>query len=193
MSNVILTDADGVLLNWRDSFDAWMMRQHGIFATGDVNQYDQIERYQDPEIWKKIVEFNGSANIGWLPPLYDSVKYVRKIYEELGMKFTVITSLSKNPYAQKLRTQNLINIFGKDVFEEFIYLDTGEDKDVILGQYSEYYPGAYWIEDKVKNAIHGAQVGLQSLLMKHPHIKTEDTEGIPKMSNWRMVYETIGG
>ena len=109
------------------------------------------------------------------------------------MKFTVITSLSLNPYAQKLRTQNLTNIFGKDVFEEFIYLDTGEDKDVILGQYSEYYPGAYWIEDKVKNAIHGVQVGLQSLLMKHPHIKTEDTEGIPKMSNWRMVYETIGG
>ena len=127
MSNVILTDADGVLLNWRDSFDSWMMRQHGIFATGDVNVYDQVERYEDPEIWKKIVEFNSSANIGWLPPLYDSVKYVRKIYEELGMKFTVITSLSKNPYAQKLRTQNLINIFGKDVFEEFIYLDTGED------------------------------------------------------------------
>ena len=120
-------------------------------------------------------------------------KYVRKIYEELGMKFTVITSLSLNPYAQQLRTQNLINIFGKDVFEEFIYLDTGEDKDVILGQYAEYYPGAYWIEDKVKNAIDGAEVGLQPLLIKHPHIKTENTEGIPKMSNWRMVYETIVG
>ena len=65
MSNVILTDADGVLLNWRDSFDSWMMRQHGIFATGDVNVYDQVERYEDPEIWKKIVEFNSSANIGW--------------------------------------------------------------------------------------------------------------------------------
>ena len=36
MNNVILTDCDGVLLNWRDSFDSWMMRQHGIFATGDV-------------------------------------------------------------------------------------------------------------------------------------------------------------
>ena len=54
MSNIILTDADGVLLNWRDSFDSWMMRQHGIFATGDVNVYDQVERYEDPEIWKYL-------------------------------------------------------------------------------------------------------------------------------------------
>jgi hypothetical protein len=29
--------------------------------------------------------------------------------------------------------------------------------------------------------------------MKHPHIKTEDPEGIPLMSNWRAVYEQIGG
>ena len=58
MNNIVLTDCDGVLLNWRDSFDSWMMRQHGIFATGDVRVYDQTERYEDEEIWKKIVEFN---------------------------------------------------------------------------------------------------------------------------------------
>ena len=61
MNNIVLTDCDGVLLNWRDSFDSWMMRQHGIFATGDVRVYDQTERYEDEEIWKKIVEFNSSA------------------------------------------------------------------------------------------------------------------------------------
>ena len=34
MSNIILTDCDGVLLNWRDPFDAYMMREKGIFAEG---------------------------------------------------------------------------------------------------------------------------------------------------------------
>ena len=191
--SIILTDCDGVLLNWRDPFDAWMMREKGIFATGDVRVYDQADRYDMPDIFEYILNFNASANMGFLPPLYDSVKYVRKIHEEFGHKFTVITSLSLNPYAQELRTQNLKKIFGSEVFDEFVYLDTGEDKDDILLKYSEFYPGAYWIEDKIKNAIAGQEVGLQPLLMKHPHIKTEDPKNIPLMSNWRAVYEQIGG
>ena len=136
--SIILTDCDGVLLNWRDPFDAWMMREKGIFAEGDVRVYDQADRYEMPDIFEYILEFNNSANIGFLPPLYDSVKYVRKIYEEFGYKFTVITSLSLNPYTQKLRTKNLQNIFGKEVFDEFVYLDTGADKDDILLKYSEF-------------------------------------------------------
>ena len=171
------------------------MREKNIFAEGDVRVYDQADRYEMPDIFEYILQFNNSSNIGFLPPLYDSVKYVRKIYEEFGHKFTVITSLSLNPYTQKLRTKNLQNIFGKEVFDEFVYLDTGADKDDILFDYSEFYPGAYWIEDKVQNAVAGKALGFESLLIKHPHIKVEKhlTEGIPLMSNWRMVYEQIGG
>ena len=191
--SIILTDCDGVLLNWRDPFDAWMMREKGIFAEGDVRVYDQADRYNMPDIFDHILEFNRSANIGFLPPLYDSVKYVRKIHEEFGYKFTVITSLSLNPYAQELRTQNLKKIFGSEVFDEFVYLDTGQDKDDVLLKFSEFYPGAYWIEDKVKNAIAGQDVGLKPLLIKHPHIKVEDPKDIPLMSNWRAVYEQLGG
>ena len=42
--SIILTDCDGVLLNWRDPFDAYMMREKGIFAEGDVRDYDQADR-----------------------------------------------------------------------------------------------------------------------------------------------------
>ena len=188
---VILTDCDGVLLNWRDPFDAWMMREHNIYAEGDVRVYDQTERYDNPDIFRYVLSFNQSANIGFLPPLYDSVKYVKKIHETMGFKFTVITSLSLNPYAQKLRTRNLERIFGEEVFDEFVYLDTAADKDDILAEYAGFYPNAYWIEDKVKNAIAGKEAGLESILMKHPHIKLENTEGIPVMSNWKELYETI--
>ena len=191
--SIILTDCDGVLLNWRDPFDAWMMREKGIFAEGDVRVYDQADRYNMPDIFDHILEFNRSANIGFLPPLYDSVKYVRKIHEEFGYKFTVITSLSLNPYAQQLRTSNLQKIFGTEVFDEFVYLDTGASKEDTLHKYSEFYPGAYWIEDNIKNAFDGQEVGLQPLLIKHPHIKVEDPKNIPLMSNWRAVYEQIGG
>jgi len=192
MKNVILTDVDGVLLNWQAAFDTWMMLEHGKFATGNERAYQQDTRYElsPVEIKKYIRQFNGSANIGYLPPLFDAVKSVKKLYEEYGYKFLVITSLSLNPYAQKLRTQNLENIFG-DVFEGFVYLDTGADKTEALDCYSQLYPGAYWIEDKVANAIDGREVGLKSLLMKHIHIKEEDTRGIPVMNNWKAIIEEI--
>lgn len=193
MNNVILTDVDGVLLNWQAAFDTWMMREHGMFAIGNERAYQQGVRYEIPEseVKKYIKQFNSSANIGYLPPLFDSVKGVKKLYSEYGYKFLVITSLSLNPYAQKLRTQNLENIFGKEIFEDFVYLDTGADKTEVLERYSKLYPEAYWIEDKVANAVDGRNVGLKSLLMKHIHIKEEDAQGIPVMNNWKAITEEI--
>jgi hypothetical protein len=192
--SVILTDVDGVLLNWRDPFDAWMMRQNGIYAGGDVTVYDQVMRYNLPEplIKTYIKQFNTSADIGFLPPLYDSVKYMKKLHEEHGYMFVVITSLSLNPHAQELRTQNLKRIFG-EVFKEFVYLDTGADKDDVLEIYSKIYPGAYWLEDKAKNAFVGRKLGLESILMKHIHHKNENTRDIPVMGSWKELYEKITG
>ena len=153
----ILTDADGVLLNWRDSFDYYMMYNHSIFATGDVREYDQTIRYNmaSEDINRYILQFNNSSNIGFLPPLYDSVKYVKKLYE-MGYTFKVITSLSLNPFSQELRTKNLKKIFGNAI-QSIDYLDTSADKDEILEEYSHTYPEHYWIEDKVKNAFVGAK------------------------------------
>ena len=189
----ILTDADGVLLNWRDSFDYYMMKEHNIFATGDVREYDQTIRYNmsSEDINQKILQFNNSSNIGFLPPLYDSVKYVQKLYE-LGYTFQVITSLSLNPYSQELRTRNLKRIFGNAI-QGVDYLDTAAEKDEILEHYSHIYPEHYWIEDKVKNAFVGAKFGFDSMLLKHPYTKLEDTTGITVCSDWKQIYERIIG
>lgn len=189
----ILTDCDGVLLNWRDAFDSWMMRRHQMFAQGDVTVYDQQFRYDiDRDDMKRYIrDFNHSANIGYLAPLYDSVKYVEKLYKEHGYQFIAVTSLSNCPYAQELRTKNLKNIFGKNVFKEYHYLDTGADKDEILSELAGYYEGAYWLEDKTANAIVGKEHGFRSLLVKHIHHKYEDTKGIPVCGQWKDIYEII--
>ena len=189
----ILTDADGVLLNWRDSFDYYMMYNHSIFATGDVREYDQTIRYNmaSEDINRYILQFNNSSNIGFLPPLYDSVKYVHRLYQ-MGYTFKVITSLSLNPFSQELRTKNLKKIFGNAI-QSIDYLDTSADKDEILEEYSHTYPEHYWIEDKVKNAFVGAKFGFDSMLLKHPYTKLEDTTGNTVCSDWKKIYERIIG
>lgn len=186
---VILVDCDGVLLDWEYSFDQWMKR-HGYEIAVD-GPYQMKEKYGMPEkdIKRLIRMFNESATIRKLPPLRDAIKYVKKLHEEHGYIFHCVTSLSNDQYAQHLRTKNLIEMFGPSVFEKYTYLDTGADKDEALAEYKDTQ--CYWVEDKIKNAEVGYDLGLRSLLVKHTHNEDYCNSKIPVLKNWKEIYNTI--
>jgi hypothetical protein len=184
---VVLTDIDGVVLNWGYAFDVWMQEKGYTVKNSDAYDVGEIYGIERSESKKMVRLFNESAAIGFLPPLRDAMHYIKKLHEEHGYVFHAITSLSKDPNAQKLRTQNLQKLFGETVFEKFIYLDTGADKDVELGEYEgkDYV----WIEDKVENAKCGATFGLDSILMEHGF--NMDNKEFPLMKNWKDIYEYL--
>jgi hypothetical protein len=70
-----------------------------------------------------------------------------------------------------------------------VCLDTGADKDSVLEQYRD--SGLYWVEDKIKNAEVGRDIGLRSLLMSHGHNLDFKENGIRAVKNWREIYEII--
>jgi len=187
---VILTDCDGVLFDWEYAFSRWMDK-HGytVRETGDY-QMDVKYGIEYNEAKKLIRMFNESAWIRKLPPLRDAIKYVRKLHEEHGYVFHAITSLSEDYYAQHLRTKNLIEMFGPTVFEKYVYLDTGADKDEALECYRG--SGCYWIEDKPQNVDLGIELGLDGILVNHDH--NSDYDGKAKcISNWKEIYTIITG
>ena len=190
MDKLILTDVDGVLLNWEYAFNIWMQR-HGYKLGKNANSYDMGERYDltDKKKRELVKFFNESAAIGYLPPLRDAIHYVRKLHEKHGYVFHVLTALSDDHQAQELRRQNLQKLFGETVFEKFIYCDTGADKDEILEPY--YGSGLFWIEDKVENAKLGLELGLESILIEHGH--NMHTADIPLMKSWKDVYSYVVG
>jgi FMN phosphatase YigB (HAD superfamily) len=191
-SNIILTDADGVLLNWEWAFDMWMNEHGHRKQQGTEFKYDIGKRYGiDRDVGKKLIKtFNESAAIGFLPPLRDAMHYVRKLHEEHGYVFHCITSLSLDRNAQRLRRMNLEKLFGETVFEEIICLDTGADKDGALEPYRD--SDSYWIEDKIDNAETGRRLGLRSILVEHGH-NMDYSGDIPLVKNWREIYELITG
>lgn len=189
---VILTDADGVLLDWAYAFTQWMDRHGYVEVENGGSYYDVGTRYglDDKEKNRLVRMFNESAWIRKLPPLRDAIKYVKKLHEEHGFIFRVITSLSDDTYAGRLRTKNLNELFGPTVFESYVYLDTGADKDEALAPYEG--TGCFWIEDKPQNAILGETLGLESILMDHP-FNQEYNGSIPRVQNWKQIYEHIVG
>jgi len=190
---IILTDADGVLLDWEYAFDVWMT-QHGFTKQDGGNlKYDIGKRYGiDMEQGKKLIKiFNESAHIGFLPALRDSMYYVKRLHEEHGYVFHCITSLSRDENACELRRMNLRKLFGKSAFEKFVFLDTGADKDEALKAYRG--SGLWWIEDKIVNCQVGTSNGLRSLLVEHGHNMDYVDPEIPRVKNWKEIYTHIVG
>jgi hypothetical protein len=170
------------------------MREHGFNKTEGGNlKYDIGTRYGiDREQARKLIRiFNESAAIGFLPPLRDAMFYVKRLHEEHGYVFHAITSLSRDENAQELRRMNLRKLFGSTAFEKFVFLDTGADKDAALEPYRN--SGYWWIEDKIVNAEVGHDLGLKSLLMEHGHNLDYNNPNIPRVLNWRDVYQRLTG
>ena len=189
-NKTILTDVDGVLLDWVYSFRGWMDRHGYKMVEPDCYQMDKCYGLSREEGKRLCRMFNESATIRKLAPLRDAVKYVKKLHEEHGYVFRVISSLSEDTYAGHLRTKNLIELFGPSAFESYVYLDTGADKDEALEPYRD--SGCLWIEDKPENADLGDQLGLESILMQHA-FNSDYVGPAKRVLNWKEIYEHIVG
>jgi hypothetical protein len=187
---LILTDCDGVILDWEYAFDSWMRRHN--YVKNKTRQYSIAAMYDlsKDEASRLIRMFNESAGIRKLPPLRDAIKYVRKLHEEHGYIFHAITSLSDDVYSQHLRTKNLIEMFGASVFEKYVYLDTGADKYEALYPYRD--SGCVWVEDKPENVDVGMSLNLRGMLMAHEHNASYAGLAI-RVMNWREIYSHIVG
>lgn len=185
MDKKIIVDCDGVLLDWAYAFDVWM-REHGYKRISNTNHYyDQDLRYgiSKDDACRQIKKFNESGCVGFIPAYKDAVQYVTKLHDD-GWKFEVISSLDSDKYAQKLREENLIHLFG-DVFD---FIDCGLDYTIGKEEYLiKRYSGKkfYWIEDSTKNAESGLKAGLISVIMDHDYNK--EWKGL-RVKNWKEVY-----
>ena len=188
---IILTDCDGVVLDWEEGFSIWMEHHGHTKVEGYQFIYEIGARYgMSYEAGSKLVkQFNESAAIGFLPPLRDAQYYIKLLHEKHRYKFVAITSLSTEPYAKYLRERNLRKLMGY-AFKEVICLDTGADKDEILLEYGKKYPGAYWIEDKPENVNWGIDAGLSGVLMEHGH-NMDYTGHANVVKNWEEIYNLV--
>ena len=181
---IILTDCDGVLLDWEKAFIDWMTAkgyEKKVNAVYDIDVAFDLPRNEGKRLVK---EFNESAWMGFLPALRDSRSGVAALVEA-GYRFVVITSLSTDPMAKRLRWMNLNDIFGRNVFVDLICLDTGADKDEALEVYEG--TGSWWLEDKSENAMLGANMGLRSVLVDHPHNQDVTDSRIKRLSTWKEI------
>ena len=202
-NRIILTDVDGVLLEWEHHFTKWMLQRtlfdergaryhpHKLLADKQ-NTYEMAERFgvTIPEIRKEIREFNRSAWMGTQRPMPDSQTWVKLLAAE-GWTFIPITSQTSDIPAQHLRKKRLGELFGDHVFTNYHILGTGADKDGALAEF--HNTGLYWVEDKPKNAVAGLKYGLKPILIDHPYNRDFDHPEVTRVNNWQDIHQIVSG
>ena len=189
MTKLILTDCDGVLFDWVTGFNTWMEGK-GWNRLPESEYHYTIEKWYNithEHAMELVATYNSSAAIGYLGPYLDSVKYVKKLNENYGYRFVVITAMGKDPYAIRLRKRNLRKVFG-DVFDDVIVVDLLASKENIL----ELYEPAIWLEDKPSTAEEGRMAGHRTYLFEHGHNgHMRTTQEITRVHTWKEVYNSI--
>lgn len=190
MDKIILTDVDGVLLNWHGLFRRWMTEK-GFVEDTTQTSYSLAKRYNltEDRMRALVLQFNTSAAVGFCPAERDAAHYVRRLGEK-GWKFICITAMGGDRFSEQLRIQNLERIFGH-VFINHYFVGLNEPKDHILELFagSEYW----WVEDKLANAEAGLKYGLRPILIKHDHNAHYESDEILCVDNWKQIYAIVTG
>ena len=202
-NRIILTDVDGVLLEWEHHFTKWMLQKtlfdergaryhpHRLLPDKE-NTYEMAERFgvTKTEIRKHIREFNRSAWMGTQRPMLESQTWVKLLAAE-GWTFIPITSQTSDIPAQQLRKKRLGELFGDHIFTNYHILGTGADKDSALAEF--HNTGLYWVEDKPHNAVAGLKYGLKPILIDHPYNRDFDHPEVIRVSNWKEIHQILSG
>ena len=191
-NRIILTDVDGVLLEWETHFTKWMVSRGHKLKKEFKAEYDMQKRFVDAneDIKLSIREFNKSAWMGTQPPMPDSQTWVKLLHAE-GWTFIPISSQTSDVPALELRKSRLEELFGEDTFYNFHILDTGSDKDDILAEF--HGTGLWWIEDKWTNAMAVLKYGLKPLFINHPYNQEYSHPDITRVNNWQDIHKIVTG
>jgi|TARA_Y100000015_G_scaffold30723_1_gene30162 FMN phosphatase YigB (HAD superfamily) len=184
----IITDVDGVLLDWNTKFNEWMEDEGFAIQSPDnyaVNLRYDINREQAEGL---IKDFNESTWISHLSYLRDAKEGVQKLVDN-GYKIDICTAVGTNEYTQETRNRHLRYSFGKKTFDKMHYVTGNGPKDHILEQYDG--TGLYWLEDKPENAVTGLKFGLKPILISHPWNTWFHHPDVEIADNWEKVCEII--
>lgn len=192
MNKIVLTDADGVLVTWVAGFERFMATKGYIVIPDTEKFYSMSKRYPitDDEASALVREYNESPFISDLPAYMDAVHYVGKLVEH-GFKFVCITSISSHPDSAKYRRQNLESLYGK-IFLEIFCLEMGSPKYDALRSWEG--SGYFWIEDHIKNAEAGHDLGLKAVLIMqdhNSHYQTDKFNLVGPLNPWQEIYHLI--
>jgi hypothetical protein len=190
-SKVILTDVDECLFDWAQPFEAWVREsypQHDPSTT--LRDHWHVEAWLgcDIEHSRELIrQFNGDEQIWpYFEPLPGVEEVIHRLHNE-GWKFVAITACDTDEATWVGRWHNLNEVFGRGVFDTLHCVGLASSKREALARYRP----TIWVEDKMKHARDGAELGHTSFLIDYRHNQMEDHKSVRRVKDWEEIYQAI--
>lgn len=194
----IITDVDGVLLDWFPAFEKWIIEVKGVKPLHDTAPltYKLTDKYPltSEELVKHIAEFNTSNAFGELKAIDGAVEYLGMLFEDNSKDVSWLSSGSVEGHEEEcfdMRSKNLRDCFGKDIPGTLLVMKTS--KEEYLKKYKEEFgEDLIFIEDSLEHAEVAIKLGIKTILLGYSYNGTKkNLKLLYKAKNWKEVYSQI--
>jgi 5'(3')-deoxyribonucleotidase len=181
MKKVLLTDVDGVLVDWIGSFGKFAEKKGFNLKMPTPKTWEMTEWFgETPEkIDELIKEFNGSESFASIPAFEDAQKIIPILADHYDI--VAITCCSDDQKVVERRTKNL-EVFGVK-FKDIHCLPQTASKTDLLKSYSP----TIWVEDRIEGAEAGHRLGHKSFLRKSTYNEMCSNKEIKIVSTWEEI------
>lgn len=188
MSNkpkILLTDLDGVYVDWFSGFVSYM-KSIGHIATAGVptiyNMTDIFPMLEKP--WEHVKDFQQSQFYAELQPYEDAKKVYKELYDA-GVYIVAITSCGTEGETVRMRREF---IDSQGIFTDAILLGLGESKLDTLKLFME----GVFIDDLPSMVMECAKSRHTVLLKSMPYNLDADVQGIKRIDNFSELKQVFG-
>jgi len=190
-NKLIVTDIDGVCLNYLGSFIEWVDETHGweVDPKSPCDTYclsswflpNKGRKMGEADFVGLIAEYNNYPRV--LPPVEYSQKCLR-LLREGGYRIIALSSFGGCKLTQHFRRAYLNVVFG-GIFDDIIILPLGACKRDKLKELSP----EYFVEDCLAYAEQGVALGIKTFLLRTTY--NAGGEDIIYVNNWNEILYII--
>jgi uncharacterized HAD superfamily protein len=182
---ILLTDVDGVLLDWVKTFGEYAKAQGYNLRQEHPTTWEMTEWFgaDIDTIRRLITEMNSSKIFAEIPPFEDAMKVLPKLAEKYDLVAITCCSDDATTVARRKKNLEVLKVDFKDVH----CLKFTESKKDLLSSYHT----TLWVEDRFEGAKSGVETGHKSFLINRPYNLHENHDEIVKVDSWHQIQKFL--
>lgn len=194
----VITDVDGVLLDWFKGFETWITEVKGVkpIHGATPSMYRLTDKYPltTKEISDHIAEFNSSSYFAELKAIDGAVQFLNFLMMDNTKDVAWLSAGSVEGHEEECfdrRSANLRNCFGRDIPGTLLVMDTPKD-DYLKAYKEECGDDLVFIEDSLSHAEVAIKLGIRTILLNYSYNTTKNNSKLLyKAKNWEDIYNII--
>lgn len=167
--NVVVTDLDGTLANWRRSFVVWMEKEHNVILPDDTSQtllLDQDLAWAYPEYSQWKDEFESGGGYAHLIPYTDGIGAIQHLQDFEDAYVVVYTARPEHQY-KRIWWDTLNWLKKHGIHPDKLLI--GAEPRVLLAHKLQNNNNVVLFDDDPTLILRAASSGVRVFARKHPY------------------------